>query len=109
LLQAPERSIEKGAVKDTSIWALTDLAAGSKRALVITLTNGYQGNLLSGIAHNIYKEIDALEATGTKAMLIIAGTPRGVNLPSPAEIEPALRAGDERAKVEADKIQKFRA
>jgi len=42
-------------------------------------------------------------------MLIIAGTPRGVNLLSPAEIEPALRAGDERAKVEADKIQKFRA
>lgn len=88
-------------------WAHTDLVAGSKRAVVITLTNGYEGALLSGIPHNIYKEIGALEATGTKAMLIIAGTPPGVNLLSPAEIAPALRAGYERAKAEAEKIQKF--
>lgn len=88
-------------------WAHTDLVAGSRRAIVITLTNGYEGSLLSGIPHDIYKEIDALVATGTKAMLIIAGTPPGVNLLDPREIEPALRAGYERAKVEADKIQKF--
>lgn len=88
-------------------WAHTDLVAGSKRALVITLTNGYEGSLLSGIPHNIHKEIDALLATGTQAMLIIAGTPPGVNLLDPAEIEPALRAGHKRAKVEAEKIQKF--
>ena len=62
---------------------------------------------MSGIPHNIYKEIDALQATGTRAMLIIAGTPPGVNLLDPRQIEPALRAGYERAKVEADKIQKF--
>ena len=30
-------------------WAHTDLVAGSKRALVITLTNGYEGSLLTGI------------------------------------------------------------
>jgi NTE family protein len=88
-------------------WAHTDLVAGSKRAIVITLTNGYKGSLLSGIPHNIYKEIDALLATETQAMLIIAGTPPGVNLLDPAEIEPALRTGYERAKVEADKIRKF--
>ena len=88
-------------------WAHTDVVAGSKRALVITLTNGYEGSLLSGIPHNIYKEIDALQATGTQTMLIIAGTPAGVNLLDPDQIEPALRTGYGRAKVEADKIQKF--
>ncbi len=88
-------------------WAHTDLVAGSRRALVITLTNGYEGSLLSGIPHDIYKEIDALQATGTQTMLIIAGTPPGVNLLDPGQIEPALRAGHGRAKTEADKIQKF--
>jgi NTE family protein len=88
-------------------WAHTDVVAGSNRALVITLTNGYEGSLLSGIPHNIYKEIDALQATGTQTMLIIAGTPTGVNLLDPGQIEPALRTGHGRAKVEADKIQRF--
>lgn len=88
-------------------WAHTDLVAGSKRAIVITLTNGYEGSLLSGIPHNIHDEITALEATGTKAMLIIAGTPPGVNLLDPRQIEPALKAGYDRAKVEAPKIQGF--
>lgn len=88
-------------------WAHTDVVAGSKRALVITLTNGYEGSLLSGIPHNIYKEIDALQETGTQTMLIIAGTPAGVNLLDPHQIEPALRTGYARAKIEADKIQKF--
>jgi NTE family protein len=90
----------------SKVWAHTDVVAGSKRALVITLTNGYEGSLLSGIPHNIYKEIDALQATGTKAMLIIAGTPPGVNLLDPRQIEPALRTGYTRAKVEADRIQR---
>jgi NTE family protein len=89
------------------VWAHTDVVAGAKRALVITLTNGYEGSLLSGIPHNIYREIDALQATGTQAMLIIAGTPPGVSLLDPRQIEPALRTGYERAKVEADKIKKF--
>lgn len=88
-------------------WAHTDLVAGSKRALVVTLTNGYEGSLLSGIPHNIYDEITALEATGTKAMLIIAGTPPGLNLLDPKQIEPALRTGYERGKAEAPKIQAF--
>ena len=90
-------------------WAHTDVVAGSKRALVITLTNGYEGGLLTGIPHNIHKEIEALEATGTNAMLIIAGTPPGVNLLDPREIAPALRAGYERAKTEAPKIRSFYA
>jgi NTE family protein len=88
-------------------WAHTDVVAGSKRALVVTLTNGYEGSLLSGIPHNIHKEIEALEATGTKTLLIIAGTPPGVNLLDPNEIARALRIGFERAKSEAPKIRDF--
>jgi NTE family protein len=88
-------------------WAHTDAVAGSKRAIVITLTNGYEGSLLSGIPHNIYDEIKNLQATGTKGMLIIAGTPPGVNLLDPRQIEPALKAGYERAKIEAPKINSF--
>ena len=83
------------------------MIAGSKRALVITLTNGYEGSLLSGIPHNIYTEMKDLEATGTKGMLIIAGTPKGVNLLDPNQIEPALKAGYERSKDEAHKIRQF--
>lgn len=88
-------------------WAHTDLVAGSKRAIVVTLTNGYEGALLSGIPHDIHKEIAALEAVGTKAMLIIAGTPPGVNLLDPGQIAPALRAGYERAASEAPRITAF--
>ncbi len=88
-------------------WAHTDVVAGAKRALVVTLTNGYEGSLLSGIPHDVYKEISALEATGTKALLIIAGTPPGVNLLDPKQIEPALKAGYARAKVEAPAIRAF--
>jgi NTE family protein len=91
----------------SKIWAHTDVVAGSKRALVITLTNGYEGSLLSGIPHNIHKEMKDLEATGTKGMLIIAGTPKGINLLDPNQIEPALKAGYERSKSEADKIRQF--
>jgi len=88
-------------------WAHTDLVTGSKRALVITLTNGYDGSLLSGIPHNIYNEIDSLKATGTEPMLVIAGTPPGVNLLDPNEIGPTLQAGYVRAATEAPNIREF--
>ena len=88
-------------------WAHADVVAGSRRAIVITLTNGYEGSLLSGIPHNVHTEMTALEATGTKGMLIIAGTPKGVDLLDPGQIAPALRAGYARAKVEAGKIRIF--
>ena len=91
----------------SKIWAHTDVVAGSKRALVITLTNGYEGSLLSGIPHNIYDEIKTLEATGTKVMSIIAGTPPDVNLLDPKEMEGALHTGYARAKIEAEKIRAF--
>ena len=84
------------------------MVAGSKRAIVITLTNGYEGSLLSGIPHNIYDEMKNLAATGTKGMLIIAGTPPGLNLTwTPADrtgAESGVRAGQ---KIEAPKIRSF--
>jgi NTE family protein len=88
-------------------WAHTDVVAGSRRALTITLTNGYEGSLLSGIPHNIHDEIRDLEATGTKSLLIIAGTPADVNLLDPRQIEPAMRAGYQRAAIEAPRIRSF--
>ena len=91
----------------SKLWAHTDVVAGSKRALVITLTNGYEGSLLSGIPHNIYDEIKTLEATGTKVMSIIAGTPPDVNLLDPKEMEGALHTGYARAKIEVEKIRAF--
>jgi NTE family protein len=103
--QLGQRYCMDGGISKT--WAHTDVVAGSKRALVITLTNGYEGSLLSGIPHNIYKEMTDVEATGTKGMLIIAGTPKGVNLLDPKQIEPALKAGYDRSKSEAEKIRAF--
>ena len=88
-------------------WAHPDVVAGSRRALVLTLTNGYDGCVLCGIPHDIYSEIDSLKATGTTPMLIIAGTPPGVNLLDPSQIAPALRVGYDRATTEAQKIQEF--
>lgn len=88
-------------------WAHTDVVAGAKRALVITLTDGYSGSLLTGIPHNIHAEIGALRAVGTESKLIIAGTPPGVNLLDPEQIRPALQAGYDRAAIEAPNIGEF--
>ena len=75
---------------------------------MITLTNGYEGSLLSGIPHNIYKEIDALQATGTQTMLIIAGTPAGVNLLDPRQIRVRITGPDTAApRSKRTKIEKF--
>lgn len=87
--------------------AHVDLVAGSKRALIITLTNGITGAILTTIPHLITQNIKDVEATGTKVKWIIAGTPEGVNLLDPKQIAGALRTGYDRAKVEASKIKEF--
>jgi NTE family protein len=87
--------------------AHVDVVAGSKRALVITLTDGVTGAILTSIPHPIAQNIQDLEATGTKVKWIVAGTPPGVNLLDPKQIEGALRVGYERSKVEAPKIKEF--
>ena len=87
--------------------AHVDLVAGSKRALIITLTNGVTGAILTTIPHPISQNIKDVEATGTKVKWIVAGTPPGVNLLDPKQIEGALRTGYDRAKAEALKIKEF--
>ena len=87
--------------------AHVDVVAGSKRALVITLTNGITGAILTKIPHPMAQNIADLKATGTKVKWIIAGTPPGVSLTDPKQIKPALKAGYERAKSEASAIKQF--
>lgn len=87
--------------------AHVDLVAGSKRALVITLTDGVTGAILTTIPHPIAQNIKDVEATGTKVKWIVAGTPPGVDLLDPRQIAGALRTGYERAKAEAATIKEF--
>lgn len=87
--------------------AHVDVVAGSKRALVITLTDGVTGAILTKIPHPIAQNIKDVEATGTKVKWIVAGTPPGISLTDPKQIEGALRTGYERSKKEAEAIKKF--
>jgi NTE family protein len=87
--------------------AHVDLVAGSKRALVITLTDGVTGAILTTIPHPIAQNIKDIEATGTKVKWIVAGTPPGIDLLDPKQISGALRTGYNRAKTEAAKIKEF--
>lgn len=87
--------------------AHVDLVAGSKRALIITLTDGVTGAILTTIPHPVAQNIEDIKATGTKVKWIVAGTPKGVDLLDPKQIAGALRTGYERSKVEAPKIKEF--
>jgi NTE family protein len=95
-----------GGMSPTSTHA--DLVAGAKRALVISLTDGAPGSgpRFSNIPNNIQQEIKDVEAAGTRTLLI-AANPGRVNLVSPSEIGPALRAGYDRAVAEADRVKAF--
>jgi NTE family protein len=86
----------------------SDLVAGAKRALVVSLTDGTSGSgpRFSNIPNDPQQELRDLEAAGTKTLLI-AANPGQVNLVSPAEIGPALREGYDRAVQEADRVNAF--
>ncbi len=87
--------------------AHVDLVAGSRRALVITLTDGVSGPILTKIPHPMGQNIKDVQATGTKVKWVIAGTPAGVSLTDPKQIKPAIEAGYERAKKEVQAIKDF--
>ena len=87
--------------------AHVDLVAGSKRALIITLTDGVTGAILTTIPHPIAQNIEDIKSVGTKVKWIVAGTPKGVDLLDPKQITGALRTGYERSKIEAPKIKEF--
>jgi NTE family protein len=97
-----DRLCMDGAMCSTSTHV--DLIAGAKRALVVALTD--KALRFSGIPNDIEQELRTVEAAGTK-VLLIAADPAKVDLLSPAEIEPALKAGRDRAVREADRIKAF--
>jgi NTE family protein len=84
-----------------------DIVAGSKRAIVITVTDGITPPFLTGVPHRLADNIKQAEATGTKVLWIIANPPTDINLIDPKQIGPALHNGYERAKTEAPKIKDF--
>jgi NTE family protein len=97
-----DRLCMDGAMCSTSTHV--DLIAGAKRALVVALTD--KGPRFSNIPNDIEQELRNVEAAGTKTLLI-AADPSKVDLLSPAEIEPALKAGRDRAVREADRVKAF--
>ncbi|MDG2423252.1 MAG: patatin-like phospholipase family protein [Phycisphaerales bacterium] len=84
----------------------TDIVAGSKRAVVISLTNGLVPPVLTGVPHPIGQNIKDLQATGTQTMWIIANPP-DINLLDPKNIGSGLESGKKRARTEAKKIESF--
>jgi NTE family protein len=86
----------------------SDVVAGAKRALVVSLTDGTRGSgpRFTNIPNGLQQELRGIEAQGTKTLLI-AANPGQVNLVSPAEIGPALRAGYDRTFQEADRVKAF--
>ena len=87
--------------------AHVDVVAGSKRAIVITITDGITPPFYTGVPHRHADYIKKVEATGTKVLWIIANPPTDISLLDPKQIEPALHSGYERAKTEAPKIKAF--
>jgi NTE family protein len=90
-----------------SVPAHVDVVAGSKRAVLITLNDGMTPPFLTGVPHRLAENIRQVEATGTKVLWIQANPPAGISLVDPNQIAPALRAGYERASIEAPKIKAF--
>jgi NTE family protein len=84
-----------------------DVAAGSKRVLLITITDGLTPPFLTGVPHPIAENVKQVEATGTKVLWIKADPPADISLVDPKQIAPALHVGYDRAKTEADKIKQF--
>ncbi|MFA5899043.1 MAG: patatin-like phospholipase family protein [Hyphomicrobium sp.] len=86
----------------------SDLVAGAKRVVVVSLTDGLPGSgpRFSSMPNSIQQEMKELQAAGSKALLI-AANPGKVNLVSPEEIAPAMKQGYERAAAEAEKVKAF--
>jgi len=87
--------------------AHVDVVAGSKRAIVITITDGITPPFLTGVPHRLADNIKQVEATGTRVLWIIANPPTDISLIDPKQMGPALHSGYERAKTESPKIKAF--
>ena len=92
----------------------SDVVAGVKRALVISLSDGgpqavAQGLRTSGMPNTPHQEIRDLEAGGTRTMLTVAGLAPGVghvdNIMDPKWIGPMLKYGHERGLAELPEVK----
>ena len=92
-----------------------DVVMGAKRTLIISLSDGSsqavsEGLGLSSFPNTLNQEIKALDANGTKALLITAGLPPGmksINLLDPKLIGPGLRYGYVRGVADARMVKLF--
>jgi NTE family protein len=87
--------------------AHVDVVAGSKRAIVITITDGITPPFYTGVPHRHADCIKQVEATGTKVLWIIANPPTDISLLDPKQIRARTAQRYERAKTEAPKIKAF--
>jgi NTE family protein len=94
----------------------SDVIAGVKRALVISLGDGTindqkQGLRLSSLPNTLNQEIKDLEAAGTKTKLIVVGLPPGMskveNLVDPKWIAPYLKFGNDRGLADVAMMKAF--
>ncbi len=92
-----------------------DVVMGAKRTLIISLSDGSsqavsEGLGLSSFPNTLNQEIKALDANGSKTLLITAGLPPGmksINLLDPKLIGPGLRYGYVRGVADARKVLDF--
>ena len=93
-----------------------DVVAGTKRALVISLSDGgpeavAQGLRTSGMPNTLQQEIRDLEAGGTKTMLVVAGLLPGMdkldNIMDPQWIGPQLNYGHARGQADLTRVKAF--
>ena len=94
----------------------SDVIAGVKRAIVISLGDGTineqkQGLRLSSLPNTINQEVKDLEAGGTKTKHIIVGLPPGLskveNLLDPKWITPYLKYGIDRGNADVANMKAF--
>ena len=83
-----------------------DVVAGSKRAIVITITDGITPPFLTGVPHRVADNIERVNSTGAKVLWIIADPPTDISLIDPRQIGRAAQRLRAR-KTEAPKIKTF--
>lgn len=94
----------------------SDVVAGAKRALIISLTDGGSdavkiGLRTSGMPNTLQQEVKDLRAGGTKVILKVVGLLPGVtkvdSLVDPKFIAPLLKWGHERGLADANEMKAF--
>ena len=93
-----------------------DVVAGTRRALVISLSDGgpqavTQGLRTSGMPNTLQQEVRDLEAGGTRTRLVVVGLPPGVDsidsIMDPKWITPMLKYGRERGAADLAGMKAF--